>query len=341
MTFVNDKALERLRKLEIAPDFTGTRYTLIEFIARGGMGVVYLAEDKTLVRRVAIKVFDSADPDGRRADRLEQEARILAELEHPGIVPVHDLGRLADGRVFCAMKFVEGARLDQFLAGLPSLPERLRLVLRVCDAVAFAHSRGILHRDLKPANIMVGAFGEVLVMDWGLGKVLSRPAVPSPAVAPAEGASEARATGDVAPRARPGAGTQEGLVVGTPGFMSPEQAAGCSSDLDQRSDVFSLGKLLEFVVESPAGGGFAGFALSRPLRAICRKASSPDRALRYENVSSLSEDISRYLDGAPVSAHRENLGERFLRFYRRYQPAILLIAAYLLMRTLFAVYSRP
>jgi eukaryotic-like serine/threonine-protein kinase len=329
MAFLSDQAMERLRNLEIAPDLSGTRYSLREFIARGGMGAVYLAEDKKLSRRVAIKVLDAADPGGQSADRLEQEARILAELEHPGIVPVHDLGRLADGRVFYAMKFVEGARLDQFLAGLPSLPERLRLVLRICDAVAFAHSRGILHRDLKPANIMVGAFGEVLVMDWGLGKFLPRPSGQSPA-------GEARASGELAH----GGNSQDGVVVGTPGFMSPEQAAGSSSDLDQRSDIFSLGRLLEFVVESPVGGRSAGLPLSRPLRAICDKATSSDRALRYQAVSALSEDISRYLDGAPVSAHRENLGERLLRFYRRYQPAILLIAAYLLMRTLFVIYSR-
>ena len=329
MPFLSDQALARLRNLEIAPDLSGTRYALREFIARGGMGAVYLAEDRKLSRRVAIKVLDAADPGGQLADRLEQEARILAELEHPGIVPVHDLGRLADGRVFYAMKFVEGARLDQFLAGLPSLPERLRLVLRICDAVAFAHSRGILHRDLKPANIMVGAFGEVLVMDWGLGKVLPRPSRQSPA-------GEAGPSGDVAP----GDHSEDGLVVGTPGFMSPEQAAGSCSDLDERSDIFSLGRLLEFAVKFPVGGRSAGLPLSRPLRAICDKATKPDRALRYPAVRALSEDISRYLDGAPVSAHRENWGERFLRFYRRYQPAILLIAAYLLMRTLFVIYSR-
>jgi len=324
MPFLSDQALERLRNLEIAPDLSGTRYSLGEFIARGGMGAVYLAEDRKLSRRVAIKVLDAADPGGQRADRLEQEARILAELEHPGIVPVHELGRLADGRVFYAMKFVEGARLDQFLARLPSLSERLRLVLRICDAVAFAHSRGILHRDLKPANIMVGAFGEVLVMDWGLGKVLPRPS------------RQSRAGGDVAP----GGDSEDGLVVGTPGFMSPEQTAGSSSALDERSDIFSLGRLLEFAVKFPVGGRSAGLPLSRPLRAICDRATTPDRALRYPAVRALSEDISRYLDGAPVSAHRENWGERFLRFYRRYQPAILLIAAYLLMRTLFVIYSR-
>src|SRR5216684_2227612 len=116
------------------------------------------------------------------ARRLNREAHVLARLEHPGIVPVHDVGTLADGRVFYAMKFVEGQRLDKHIESVPSLPDRLRLFLRICDAVAFAHACGVLHRDLKPANVMVGAFGEVLVMDWGLAKIL-RDSAPSEAPA--------------------------------------------------------------------------------------------------------------------------------------------------------------
>ncbi len=337
MAFVSDKAMERLRNADVAPDFSGTRYSLSEFIARGGMGAVYLADDKTLLRRVAIKVLDAADPDGQLADRLRQEARVLAQLEHPGIVPVHDAGVLPDGRTFYVMKFVEGSRLDEFLVAVNSLPLRLRLFLRICDAVSFAHSRGILHRDLKPANIMVGAFGEVLVMDWGLAKVWPHPSVESPPPAVGPEIAPARASNNTV---HLGSKTQDGLIVGTPGFMSPEQASGRSSDLDQRSDIFSLGKLLHFVVQSPDGKGSAGSRLARPLRAVCDKATAPDRALRYPAVSALAEDVSRYLDGAPVSAHRENLAERALRFYRRYQPAILLIAAYLLMRALLVIYSR-
>ena len=337
MPFLSDDALEKLRNVDVAPDFSGTRYVLSEFIARGGMGAVYLAEDKILFRRVAIKVLDAADPDGRLADRLQQEARILAQLEHPGIVPVHDAGRLPDGRVFYAMKFVEGARLDQFLAGVLSVSERLRLFLRICDAVSFAHSRGILHRDLKPTNIMVGAFGEVLVMDWGLAKVLPRPSVESLETVSGAGIATARTAGDIAHLP---CQTQDGLIVGTPGFMSPEQAAGNCCDLDQRSDVFSLGKLLHFVAASFNANDSGGARLARPLRAICEKATALDRALRYPTVTQLSQDASRYLDGASVSAHRENVAERLLRFYRRYQPAILLIAAYLLMRALFVIYSR-
>src|SRR5205807_8350910 len=129
------------------------------------------AQERMRGRRVALKVLDAPDPTGGLAKRLHRQARILAHVERPGGVPVHDVGTLADGRVFYAMKFVEGQRLDRHIESVPSLPDRLRLFLRICDSVAFAHARGVLHRDLKLANIMVGAFGEVLVMDWGLAKV--------------------------------------------------------------------------------------------------------------------------------------------------------------------------
>ncbi len=172
MNFLSDQALKRLRDGAEMPDLAGTRYRLLERIARGGMGVVYAAEDENLRRRVALKVLDVPGTDGDLRNRLIREARVLAALEHPGIVPVHDVGTLADGRVFYTMKFVEGNRLDKFIESVTSVPDRLRLFLRICDAVAFAHARGVLHRDLKPANIMVGPFGEVLVMDWGLAKIL-------------------------------------------------------------------------------------------------------------------------------------------------------------------------
>src|SRR5216683_4909205 len=172
MRFLSDSALERLREGADVPDLAGTRYRLLDRIARGGMGVVYTAEDERLQRRVALKVLDLPGSEGELASRLLREARVLARLEHPGIVPVHDVGTLADGRVFYTMKFVEGHRLDKHIESVASTPDRLRIFLRICDAVAFAHARGVLHRDLKPANIMVGPFGEVLVMDWGLAKIL-------------------------------------------------------------------------------------------------------------------------------------------------------------------------
>jgi serine/threonine protein kinase len=336
MGFLSDKALGKLRSAGALPDFSGTRYALTEFLARGGMGAVYCAEDRILQRNVAIKILDTADPEGALAERLNREARVLAQLEHPGIVPVHDAGALPDGRVFYVMKLVEGSRLDQFLAGVNSLPERLRLFLRICDAVSFAHSRGVLHRDLKPSNIMIGAFGEVLVMDWGLAKILA---------SNEQNVSEAliQVAGSLSPVGRDATtaetvATHDGTVMGTPGFMSPEQEQGNASALDQRSDVFSLGRLLEFIAFSSAKPNT--LAAPKALRAICDKAASPDRERRYSSVSDLARDISRYLDGAPVSAYRENLWERALRFYNRHQVAILLIAMYLLMRTLFVLYGR-
>ena len=163
---LTDAAIDRLRALDDRPDFSGTRYDLLEPIGRGGMGIVFRGRDRELDRDVAIKVTTwstAAD-----ADRLRAEARTLARLEHPGIVPVHDVGQLPDGRVFTVMALVRGERLDTRAAALP-LFDRLRLFDRICDTVSFAHARGLLHRDLKPANIMIGEHGQVLVLDWGGG----------------------------------------------------------------------------------------------------------------------------------------------------------------------------
>src|SRR5258707_6666412 len=176
MKFLSDSAIERLRGGAGAPDLSGTRYRLLDRIARGGMGIVYTAQNEQLQRRVALKILEGSGANSDFANHLTREARVLAALEHPGIVPVHDVGTLTDGRVFYAMKFVESQRLDKYIESVTSFPDRLRIFLRICDAVAFAHARGVLHRDLKPANVMVGPFGEVLVMDWGLAKILRREA---------------------------------------------------------------------------------------------------------------------------------------------------------------------
>ena len=335
MKFLDDKALDRLRAANDTPDFTGTRYRLLDRVARGGMGVVYTAEDENLERRVAVKVLDATDTNGELSKRLLQEARVLAQLEHPGIVPVHDVGTLGDGRVFYTMKFVEGQRLDKFLAEVSGLQDRLRLFLRICDAVAFAHTRGVLHRDLKPANVMVGSFGEVLVMDWGLAKVLSNAneaAAETVLQSPAGARDENDAT-------RVSVVTGHGTVMGTPGYMSPEQARGEVSALDARSDIFSLGALLRFVAKDSEMADEQN--LPKPLRAIFNKAMSEEPGHRYASVSDLAADVSRYLDGQPVLAYPEGILERAARFYRRYQVAILLIAAYLFMRAVFLLFARP
>jgi len=341
---LSDKALKRLRESADVPDLVGTRYRLLQQIARGGMGVVYAAEDQTLARRVAIKVLDVPVLDSDLAHRLNREARVLARLEHPGIVPVHDVGTLADGRVFYTMKFVEGRRLDEHLESVPSVPDRLRLFLRMCDAVAFAHARGVLHRDLKPANVMVGAFGEVLVMDWGLAKIV-RDSVPA-----AESCADPDAVHFLAPSALPtgpeaapaSAVTSHGTILGTPGYMSPEQTRGDISSLDQRSDIFSLGALLRFLLATPASRepSESTRQKDKALDAVCDKATAIDPRERYSSVSDLSADVSRYLDGLPVTARRENLLDKASRFYRRHTIPILLMAAYLAMRILLLLFSR-
>ena len=335
MKFLSDKAIERLRAGAEEPDLAGTRYRLLERVARGGMGVVYAAEDEKLERRVALKVLDVPGTDGDLANRLMREARVLARLEHPGIVPVHDVGTLGDGRVFYTMKFVEGKRLDKFIEGVESVQDRLRLFVRICEAVAFAHARGVLHRDLKPANIMVGPFGEVLVMDWGLAKILRGDVQNVGPTADPEATilEKPRQPRDDSDSTKSSVITGHGTVMGTPGYMSPEQARGEVKVLDARSDIFSLGALLRFILTQKTPAGFTP-RLDRSLEAICAKATAEQRESRYSAVQELGLDVSRYLDGLAVGAHRESVFDKLARFYRRYRFFILLILAYLVMRVI-------
>lgn len=332
---LSDKAIQRLRASADEPDLSGTRYRLLERVARGGMGVVYAAEDQKLERRVALKVLDVPGSDDDFASRLVREARVLALLEHPGIVPVHDVGTLPDGRVFYTMKFIEGQRLDKYIESVESVQDRLRVFLRICDAVAFAHAQGVLHRDLKPANIMVGSFGEVLVMDWGLAKILrgaaqqaNQPGDPEATVfeKPAGPGGEPDST-------KSSAITGHGTVMGTPGYMSPEQARGDVETLDARSDIFSLGALLRFLLTQRRPSD-AISRLDRSLEAIFAKATAEARESRYASVPELALDVSRFLDGLAVGARRENVFDKIGRFYRRYRFFILLMLAYLVVRIL-------
>jgi serine/threonine protein kinase len=308
MSWLSDRALERLRAAASAPDLSGTRYRLVREIGRGGMSSVFLVEDPALARRVALKVLDVPDTTGELAARLEREAQVLARLEHPGIAPIHEVGKLTDGRVYYTMRFVEGPRLDDYARGEVTLVERLRLFQRILDAVAFAHDRGVLHRDLKPENVMVGPFGEVLVMDWGLAKLLDAAEVDR---GPGGGGRE---------------GTGHGAVLGTPGYMAPEQARGEIASLDARTDVYALGAVLDHVLR-------AGGAPPRgPLAAICRKAMAESPGERYPNVLELEADVARHLDGRRVLAYPEPLAQRALRLYARHRTAFWLVVAYLVVR---------
>lgn len=356
MSWLSDEAITRLQSASALPDLTGTRYVIVERVGSGGMGTVYLAGDAVLERRVALKILDFPDPSGELAARLLREAHILARLEHPGIVPVHDAGTLADGRVFYAMKFVEGQRLDRLIERVDTLSDRLSIFQRICEAVAFAHARGILHRDLKPENIMVGSFGEVLVMDWGIAKIL-------PARANAGGEREESTPSAAAtPRAvQASVKTAHGAILGTPGYMAPEQARGESESVDERADIYALGAILQFLPDRPAGpqesltadkdgrvpqaGGHArdrDWKVPRPraLAAIARKAMAAEPAGRYSSVSELAQDVARYLDGLPVSAYPENVFRKVARWSSRYKVAIALVLTYLIVRAILLFFSR-
>lgn len=288
MRFLSDAAVAHLREIAETPDLSGTRYELVRELGRGGMGIVYEVRDLELERNVAMKVTDKS---------WHAEARTVAALEHPGIVPVHDAGALADGRHFYTMKLVRGVRLDEWLGEGHARTERLRLFARVCEPVAFAHASGVVHRDLKPENVMVGAFGAVLVMDWGVAHA---------------------------------AGGEDRRIVGTPGYMPPEQLRGDRADA--RADVFALGAILGFLLR--------GEEIPRPLAAVIARAMNDDPNARYADARELAEDVLRFLDQEPVSAYRENIVERSGRWLGRHRALLTLIAAYIVMRVIVFLWMR-
>ena len=328
MTSLGDAAVARLRAVTEAPDLSQTRYELRELLGRGGMGAVYSAVDRDLGRLVALKVINTASVSPEMAERLRREARILAQLEHPNIIPVHDVGVLPDGRSFYTMKLVRGERLDAIVQRRLSLADRLQIFERICDALAFAHAHGVIHRDLKPANIMVGPFGEVLVLDWGVAKA----------------GVESGAGGNTEDVAAPETGaTGDGAIVGTQGFMSPEQARG-DPLVDARTDIHALGVMLRYLLRSPSDAAASTHA--RPLRdqrvllAIADRASLATADARYQSVAALTADLARYRAAMPVEAYRENLGERVLRVAGRYRVPLALIVAYVIMRLVLLIAQR-
>ncbi len=251
------------------------RYQVTGEIGRGGMGVVLRARDPDLNRELALKVLHGNQGNADLERRFLEEAQIAGQLQHPGIVPVHELGRDAAGRPFFAMKLVKGCTLEALLRARSSpaddLPRFLTIFEQVCQTVAFAHSRGVIHRDLKPANIMVGAFGEVQVMDWGLAKVLCRDgAATAPTPATGTVIRTARSSGD-------GNESQAGAVMGTPAYMAPEQALGLTEAVDERSDVFGLGAVLCEILTGQPPFVAAGSAWALLKAAQCDLADARSR----------------------------------------------------------------
>jgi eukaryotic-like serine/threonine-protein kinase len=326
------------------------RYTLTRLHAQGGIGQVWLAHDEDLGRDVALKELRPDRGDSPLATaRFLEEARITGQLEHPGIVPVYELVQPRDGRPCYAMRFVGGRTLAEAIreyhrrraageAGPLDLRELLTAFVGVCNAVAYAHSRGVLHRDLKPQNVALGDFGEVLVLDWGLAKVVGRAEEPTSllpvALGPAEGSDR----------------TQQGQVIGTPAYMAPEQAEGRLDRVDRRSDVYGLGAILyEILAGRPPFAGADAAEVSRrvvqeppvpprvfvaatplALEAVCLRALAKKPADRYGSAPELASEIRHYLADEPVTVYRDPLLARAGRWARRRRTLVAgLVAAVL------------
>jgi serine/threonine-protein kinase len=327
---------------------SGGRFRVLRPHARGGLGQVSVAEDTELHREVALKeIQPKYAEDETSRHRFLVEAEVTGRLEHPSIVPVYSLGQFDDGRPFYVMRFIRGDSLQEAIAELhdPARSNRtphawlleLRKLLRrfhdVCNAVDYAHSRGILHRDLKPGNIMLGKYGETLVVDWGLAKIAE------PAAADSQ-VSESRLephSGDSS------SATMAGSAVGTPAYMSPEQAEGRLDLLGPTTDVYSLGATLYCLFTNRAPFSkenredlFARIRrgefppprtinprVPRPLEAICLKAMACKQADRYPTPHCLAEDIERWLADEPVSVYRDPWTDRALRAMRRHRTTVV------------------
>jgi len=320
------------------------RYEQVNEHARGGLGRVVRAVDRRLGRTVAVKELLRHDPANEA--RFLREAMITARLEHPGIVPVHEAGRWPNGDPYYVMKLVEGRTLKELIAEGTSLRERLGLlahVIAVADAVGYAHSEGVIHRDLKPSNVIVGSFGETIVVDWGLARDRKRD-VPEP-------------TEDRLAAAGSGLSTVSGKVVGTPAYMSPEQARG--DVVDERADVYALGAVLyELFAGSPPHADTTPQAVlerviagpPRPLPmvvpsvpgelcTIVRKAMARDPAARYPNAIALAEDLRRFTTGKLVSAHSYSTWALVRKRLARHRGIVAVVVASALLLGMVGVES--
>ncbi|HSS02583.1 MAG TPA: serine/threonine-protein kinase, partial [Kofleriaceae bacterium] len=305
----------------VAPFLDPDRYRILGEHGRGGLGRVLRAHDRELGRDVAIKELISGGDVAQL--RFLREALITARLEHPGIVPVHEAGRWPDGTPFYAMKLVSGRPLRDLIAERPTVDQRIGLlhhVIAVADAIAYAHGRNIIHRDLKPSNVIVGDFGETIVIDWGLAKDLSM--------------REEPLVGDAPPSTpRDQHLTATGAILGTPSYMAPEQGRG--ERVDQRADVYAIGGMLwELCVleKVPETGRQRDRVLRRAgidkdLATIIGKALEPDPERRYADAGVLAADLKAFKSGARITARNYSMFARLSRWLRRRRALVVSTAA--------------
>ena len=325
------------------------RYSEQGTIGKGGMGEIVLCVEYNTRREVAMKrLLPTAAGHAKQRARFVEEAQVTAQLEHPNIVPVHELGRDARGAIYFTMKFVKGRSLAEILTAsrdgeeYHSLGELLGMFLKVCDGVAFAHSRGVVHRDLKPANIMVGDFGEVLVMDWGIARILGRDEI-----AGEDDKNNVQSSRQDTSQA--GLHTVAGAAMGSPSYMPPEQALGQHDKIDHRSDIYSLGAILYNILtlKLPVEGQTARVIMDkviagdihpperrasdrdipRELSAVAMKCLAKHRRGRYASVPDLQRDISLYLEGRSVSAAPDTFAQALVKLVKRNKPVSLAVGA--------------
>lgn len=356
---------------------TRSRYSLSRLHAKGGIGQVWLARDESLGREVALKELRperAADP--TLWARFLKEAQITGQLEHPGIVPIYELGKDPDSeQPFYTMRFVRGRTLTEAIgyyherrrrgdAGPLELRELLGAFVGVCNAVAYAHSRHVIHRDLKPANVVLGDFGEVMVLDWGLAKVVGKSEPPGPAAQTTIGAPPVQLPDTDVP-GEGSAVTQAGQLLGTPAYMAPEQADGRLDLLDARTDVYGLGTILYELLtdETPFQGESTEALLQRirnelpprpsalvpttpkPLEAIALKAMAKAPADRYPTAAELAQDVQKWLGDEPVTAYPDPFAVRVGRLIRRHRTTfasavVLLFTVTVLVSVGFVILGR-
>lgn len=331
-------------QIKLGSNEADDRFRIIKKHAQGGLGIVFVAQDNHIRREVALKQIRSDLCDHREMQsRFTQEAQITGQLEHPGIVPIYTLGTDKAGRPFYAMRFIRGEDLHSRIASFhqalsaaeirfngPELRGLLRRFVDICNAVHYAHDRGILHRDLKPGNIMIGKYGETLVVDWGLAKAFHSNGGASESQ-PEENANFVSPSQEVCE-------TRQGSFVGTAAFAPPEQLRGRLDELSPASDVFSLGAILFQLLtgQTPSTGStsfkhlleiYDSGNVKRPVQlnplvpyrldAICMKCLETAMANRYTSSELLAREIENWLDDEPVTAYRDSYFERFSRWGRR------------------------